>query len=198
MSDNKEKKFKKILQMTCKYFDKELEPEIIEIYFDSFKDYNIQNIQKAFSQAIKTLRFFPRVVDIIEIIEGGGDPKDKGFIQATLVLNAIRNVGAYKTVVFNDEITMAVIDRVYGGWIKLCEMREEEEKWFIKDFPKYHKSFVQNRIKGPRFLVGVIEHQNELKGYDESNYLVSVEERLGMFGKSNDECMVRKEIKKEL
>jgi hypothetical protein len=63
----------------------------------------------------------PKPVELIEYIAGSPqDVADRAMLQAHLVIDAIRQHGAYKSVKFDDAVTNAVIDQGFGGWVSLA------------------------------------------------------------------------------
>jgi len=152
----------------CEIFGKEPTEILIEGYFRALNRFQIEEIEAAISQAICTCQFFPRPVELIEIITGGsGRIEDKAMIEATKVLNAIRRIGAYESVAFDDPITQAVIRQAFGGWVKMCsELKSDQSKWFIKDFIKIYQSYANEQVKFFGHMPGIIEMQNRRKSLD--------------------------------
>ena len=76
------------------------------------------------------------------------------------MVNAIRDHGYYKSVTFDNPVTMAVIKKGWGGWMKVCELRDEEIKWFRKDFVPIYKAYSTQGIKRYGHLIGFHEDHN--------------------------------------
>lgn len=144
---------------------KTLNPLLYKIYYDSLSNFSIEEIETAFSKATMGLKWFPKPVELIEYITG--TDKCNGDVQATNVLQAIKRIGAYESVNFNDTVTHAVINRVFSGWVKMCnELQEKDEKWFLKDFASYYKSFKSQGIEDHGNLTGLIASENSAKGIE--------------------------------
>lgn len=165
--DEKANKFANALCSMANYFDKELGNQLIDLYWENLKEYTIEDIEAAFSKAIATLRFFPKIVEVSELMgKGPGRLEDTAQIQADLVVKAIRRIGGYRSVNFNDPVTKAVIVNCYGGWIQLCtEQLEVEEKWFRKDFVRYYQSYHRQNIRLKTHLTGRHEIDNRTRGF---------------------------------
>lgn len=141
------------------------QPILYKVYYDSLIQFTIKQVETAFSKATLKLKWFPKPVELIELITGTDECN--GDVQATNVLKAIKQVGAYETVNFNDPVTHAVINRVFSGWVKMCnELMEKDEKWFLKDFAKYYKSFKSQGIEDHGNLSGLIESHNSGLGIE--------------------------------
>ena len=108
----------------------------------------------------------PTVADFLEHI-GGGNAEDKAEIEAGKVVEAVRSVGAYRSVVFDDPVTMAVISRAFGGWVRLCQnMTDREEKFFRKEFKQAYGSYSRQGIREGGALLGISESQNVGRGLE--------------------------------
>ena len=140
---------------------------ILSAYKKSLSEYDIENIEQAFGYALNDLQWFPKPVELRNFIQHGpGDIEDVAHVEADKVINAIREVGYYNSVVFDNPVTMAVIAQGWGGWMKICELRDEEIKWFRKDFVKIYKAYSNQGIKQHDHLIGYHEDHN-LAGYPE-------------------------------
>jgi len=140
---------------------------ILDSYWKSLQDFSIDQVEKSFGYALKNMQWFPKPVELRSFIEiGPGDIEDIATVEADKVVNAIRDIGFYKSVVFDDPVTMAVIAQGWGGWMKICEMRDDEIKWFRKDFIKIYKAYLNQGVKKYGHLVGFHEDKN-LEKYPE-------------------------------
>ena len=134
---------------------------VLNAYIKSLEEYDIDEIEQAFGYAISDLQWFPKPVELRGFLEhGAGDIEDIALVEADKVVVAIRSEGRYKSVTFDDPVTMAVINQGWGGWIKVCEMREDEIKWFRKDFAKIYKAYSNQGIKQYGHLIGFHEDHN--------------------------------------
>ena len=137
---------------------------LIEAYWKALVEYDIEQVEQAFGYAINNLQWFPKPVELRKFIESGpGDVADIAMIQADKVVNAIRDVGYYSSVTFDDPVTMAVIKQGWGGWMKVCELRNDDIKWFRKDFVGIYKAYSNQGIKQYGHLVGYHEDHNLIK-----------------------------------
>lgn len=166
--DKKDKKrFAQLLVAISELFEKNLSTPVLNIYFKALEKFSIQQVENALQKVVVSCKFFPKPVEIIELIgEGPGLLEDIAQVQADTVVNAIRRIGAYQTVRFNDPVTTAVIQNCFGGWIMMCaELVEEKELWLRKDFVKYYQSYSRQNIRSPDKLIGIIEADNIVRGF---------------------------------
>lgn len=139
-----DKRFKKVMLALAEASGQESTPVKESIYAQAFEDVTIDQIEKAAWEIIRNRKpaSFPKIGEIRELIFG--NPEDFAEIEARKVYTAIRHVGGYQDVVFDNATTQAVITQGFGGWAKLCgEMTEEQQKWFIKDFARMYTSFAK-------------------------------------------------------
>lgn len=106
-------------------------------------------------------RFMPMPADIVRLIDGTGGSRAQ--LAWTGVRDAIRSVGPYRSVVFDDPITHAVIEDM-GGWIRLCEMLTEEAPFRGKEFADRYQAYSVRG--GPARHVGVLGGEHDLANRD--------------------------------
>lgn len=165
MTRNDAPRFVSSLAAMAALFEKEPAPQVVEIYFRALEGFTIEEVERGISNACSMHKFFPKPVELIECITGGaGNLADKAMIEACRVLEAIKGIGTYSTVCFDDPITQAVIVQQFGGWAKFSEMREENEKWFIKDFVSGYQAFARQNVRHYGALPGISHGKNALTG----------------------------------
>jgi site-specific DNA-cytosine methylase len=132
---------------------------VINAYSKALEAYTIEQIEAAFSNAIGKSSWMPKPVELIEYIAGSPqDVADRAMLQAHLVIDAIRQHGAYKSVKFDDAVTNAVIDQGFGGWVSLAgDLLERNLKWFVKDFIGIYQAYSRQGITKKGHLIGLHE-----------------------------------------
>lgn len=103
-------------------------------------------------------QFVPKPADIVKLI--GGGTQDGALVAWSKVDRAIRSVGPYQSVVFDDPIIHAVI-RDMGDWINLCNTDDEEYPFRAKEF--------ENRYRGYRLRSEIGAYPHRLIGYAEGH-----------------------------
>lgn len=160
-TETKYERFLKYMHRIAELFDRELSESVISLYWEALKDNSDQDIMKAFNLAVKSCKFFPKPAELIEFIEG--DNKDQGLLAWEKVYKAIRSVGSYQSVRFDDQAIHSCIE-LMGGWPMLCQSRVDEMKWKQKEFEALYKVMVKRGDHKP-CLPGIAELQNGAKGY---------------------------------
>jgi hypothetical protein len=141
-------------------YNKKASPELLEIYFNALRAYELADLSRAAN--LHALdpdagSFMPKPADFVRHIEGS---KSTRALKAwTQVERAVRSIGNYPSVVFDDPITHAVIEDM-GGWLEVCGCPDEHKFTFLgKEFEKRYQGYVlQGGVQEfPRVLVGLIE-----------------------------------------
>ena len=137
----------------CELFNVAADEFKTELYFRALQRFDIQDVVRGIDKAVTRCRFFPKPVELIELIEGNAD--DIAEVEAVKVIEAVKRVGSWQSVAFDNPVTAAVVQQGFGGWVKLCsEMNAKEEKWFRKDFCRLYVSFTRQNIQYTGILAG--------------------------------------------
>lgn len=123
------------------YDKKNLAAEVVLIYFNALREYDLDAVIQALGVHVRTpgrCNFFPKPGSLIELIDG---TKATAAMRAwSKVDKAIRSYGRNRSVVFDDALIHAVVDEM-GGWLKLCEAGSERDLEFLKNnFCKRYES----------------------------------------------------------
>ncbi len=132
---------------------------LLKTYWASLERYDIEVVENAISKAIDQLKFFPKPSELHELI--GGNAEDQAEVESAKAFKAIRSVGSYESVCFDDPITQAVVAQYFGGWVKFCqETMESTEHFRKKEFVKMYASYKRSNMQHGGHLAGIIETQN--------------------------------------
>lgn len=147
-------------------YGKTISELLTDIYWQSLEGFEFADVLSAFQRHIQNPdcgQYFPKPADIIRLIEGSGETKA---LQAwARVERAISQVGAYRSVVFDDALIHAVIEAM-GGWISLCHTNLDELPFRANEFQKRYRGFVNKPPeRHPPYLYGIAECWNSKEGY---------------------------------
>lgn len=94
------------------------------------------------------------------------DPlEDRAIVEVGKVLSAVSKHGAYSSVVFDESVTMAVIARHYGGWVRLCA--ECDSQGFRREFVRAWAAYCRQGLRQTGHLPGIFETTDRANGYHE-------------------------------
>lgn len=150
----------------------------IKIYAKALEDIAMEDIEKAAWHIIRTrtTATFPKIAEIRQAVFG--NPEDQAILALEKTEKAMREVGAYQTVIFDDPIIHAVISGFEGGWPGICHMTFDEWKFSRRDFVKIYMAKMRNPGgKVPVKLVGIEEGDNGDKGIEYTKAPVTIGDR---------------------
>jgi hypothetical protein len=132
----------------------------IQFYEQALSRFTDEQVEMAVSIAAQTMTFFPKPVELIEIIVGKS--QDRAVVAWDTLLTAIRRFGSYQSVLFADaKITKTV--ELMGGWLQVCAMGEDETKFRMADFLKIYPGI--NGACEQKALMGRHEQDNLIRGF---------------------------------
>jgi hypothetical protein len=160
-----------------------------KIYWDILKDYNDEIIKKATIRCIKELKYFPKISEIIKAIEGTSE--DEAELAWIAFIEKLERIGSHQTVTFPKYPAIGAVIEAMGGWIRISDMKIDEEKWVKKEFIKLYP-IMKRRGDYPDELMGRFELENSNK-YTENIMLEKYDRQLN--GRKIDRKKIEEEIK---
>ena len=112
------RRFSELLTSLEKYFGRELDARLKLVYFTGLADLGIEQVERAVQLAIVRLRWFPKIAELREFIEG--DSSDRAGAAWQLFEQALGTVGYYKGLWCEDGALAEAIRRTFGGWPQAC------------------------------------------------------------------------------
>lgn len=145
---------------------KKLSPEQIALYWSLLEQHQVEVVVAAIERHMADPdvgMFMPKPADIIRQIAGTSD--SRAMLAWSKVERAVRCVGSYQTVAFDDWRIHAVV-RDMGGWIRLCETSEDDKPFRAREFEKRYRGYRDHDSVGyPRALLGRAEAANIRSGH---------------------------------
>lgn len=158
--------FAQIMAGLGELYGKAVSEALTELYWAALKRYEITSIRQAVNIHINNPdagQFMPKPADIVRYLEGSTETQ--GMKAWSKVLTAIKRVGPYESIVFDDHLIHIVVNDM-GGWVELCKISEQEEPFRGREFEKRYSAYVlQKPPTYPKQLSGIHAHQNTLLGY---------------------------------
>ena len=115
MQDNDVTNFSEIMIGVGEIYCKEINKSMIRLYWKILSRFDYIDVAKAFNSHIENPdsgQFFPKPADIVKFIDGTG--QTRGLEAWSKLDYAIRTVGPYSSVVFDDAIIHAVVTDMCG------------------------------------------------------------------------------------
>lgn len=160
--------FLRVLNTVGAMYRVELSPDIVELWWNVLADYDFEAVKQALTKHLRNPdsgQFMPKPADVIRNLSG--TTQDAALLAWAKVHRAVRLSGSWSDVVFDDPIIHAVVQDM-GGWIRICEIREDEVGFRGKEFENRYRGYArhQERPSCPRVLIGRATLHNQAHGFE--------------------------------
>lgn len=160
----------KMLGKVMSVYQRNITPDLVDVFYDALVRFDIDAIREGLNIHVQNPdagQFPPKPADLVRYLEGG--TADRGMKAWSRVDKALRQVGGYRSVAFDDPIVHKVLDEM-GGWIKLCQTETDEDlKFYGIEFVKRYQSYTLRGGVGedyPPYLFGIAEATNAKNGHE--------------------------------
>jgi len=163
MVDADKPRFVEILVGLSDYYDRELSETMIAIYWVGLKAYDLKAVERALFNHTKSPelsgRFMPKVADIIQMMEGNS--ADSAYLAWSKVDQAVKQIGAYSDLAFDDWIIHRVVADM-GGWPLLCSKQSGDWPFIAKEFENRYRGYhIKRDIQPyPAVVIGIAGAHN--------------------------------------
>ena len=161
MNANDYPEFVTLWTQVCEVYGKPPSDGALDLMFNALRRFDLDAIKQALTAHVNDTKhgdFVPKPADIVRQVEGDGDTR--ALSAWAKVEDAIRRVGPYETVVFDDPRTMAAV-REMGGWIKLCDVTDRDLPFKGNEFKKRYEGYISRPPEQfPAKLIGMTEGSN--------------------------------------
>lgn len=134
------------------------------MYFNALSRFCFEDVQAGFNSHIQNPdngQFFPKPADIIRYMDGNSETKSGE--AWTKLDKAIRTVGPYQNVIFDDSIIHAVVSDM-GGWLKICGVDEDSYPFIRNEFVKRYTGYANRPPETyQRILTGIAQQSNDMR-----------------------------------
>ncbi|MCZ4321429.1 DUF6475 domain-containing protein [Pseudomonas anguilliseptica] len=158
-----------MLAKVMSVYGKQITSGFVDVFFDSLAAYDLESVRRGLNAHVQNPdsgQFPPKPADVVRLIDGTS--QDQGMHAWSRVDKAVRRVGPYQSVVFDDPIVHRVLDDM-GGWVKLCNTSSEEDyKFQGLEFARRYRACVIAGGVGdnyPHYLIGMTEAENSNAGF---------------------------------
>lgn len=161
MEEREREGFAVILTDVYELYGKECSRGVHALWWEALKGYAIGEVRQALSAHVTNPdggQFLPKPADIRRHLEGSSETRA---LQAwTKVDQALRRIGPWESVTFDDPIVHAVLADM-GGWTGLGQVSEEEWPFRRNEFVRRYQGYVTRPpVTFPRALTGHVAEYN--------------------------------------
>lgn len=151
------------------FYGKSVSTFALDVWWNALRSYDLPSVVEAFNRHLANPdigQFPPKPADIIRMLQGS--TQDAALRAWAKVDQAVRRIGTYDDVVFDDAIIHRVIQDM-GGWIALGTKGEDEWPFVAKEFENRYRGF-RARSEIPEYppkLVGIANAHNKQHGFED-------------------------------
>jgi hypothetical protein len=156
-------------------YSREFPGELLLVWFDALREYELEDISTALNRHVADPdagRFVPKPADVIGHLSGGNSVR--AMAAWSLVDRAVRTIGQWTSICFDDPIIHRVIDDM-GGWSKLASTETVEDLKFRGiEFAKRYQGFLITGGVGTDYapyLIGMAQAHNAHEGHADRIHL---------------------------
>lgn len=148
------------------FYGKDVSPFAADVWWNALKPFDLTAVVDAFNRHLTNPdngQFLPKPADIIRML--GGRTEDRALVAWAKVDRAVRSVGNYASVVFDDALIHRCISDM-GGWVGFGQKTEDEWPFVGKEFQTRYRGYAM-RGESPDYLpvlIGISEAYNSRKG----------------------------------
>lgn len=157
-----------MLPDVCAFYRQDFSKFLGGVWIAAMEAYTFDEVKQAIERHTMNPdsgQFMPKPADVVKML--GGTSIDVAMQAWSRVERAIRSIGQYQSVAFDDPLVHRVAYDM-GGWVKLCTAAQTEKDFeFVgKEFQTRYRSFTMRgeRPEFPGWLVGFAEAQNAQQG----------------------------------
>lgn len=149
------------------YYGREIGEGVIGMYWQGLQHYDLAAVRDAMNRHVANPdsgQWMPKIADISKML--AGTTQDAALRAWAKVDQAVRRVGSYRDVAFDDPLIHRVLHDM-GGWVALGNKTEDDWPFVAKEFENRYRGF---RARGeipeyPGVLIGIAGSQNRMAGF---------------------------------
>lgn len=159
--------FGQIISTTYDLYGKTFTEAALSLWWNALKAYDLKAISDALSRCITNPdhgQYLPKPADVVRMI--GGTTTDRALLAWEKVDKAVRHLGVYKDVVFDDPLIHRVLQDM-GGWISLGGKKESEWPFIAREFETRYRGYAYQNVTPPYLpvMTGLANAENRRNGY---------------------------------
>ncbi len=148
------------------FYGKTVSQFALDVWWSALKPYDLPAIIDAFNRHLASPdvgSYPPKPADIVRML--GGRTIDRALLAWAKVDKAVRQVGTYESVAFDDPLIHRALHEM-GGWIGLGQKTEDEWPFVAKEFESRYRAYAARgeTPEYPPVLIGIAQAHNEAKG----------------------------------
>lgn len=159
--------FSELINSVYAFYGRDSSSFAVDVWWTAMRAFDLAAVRQALGRHTMNPdagQFVPKPADVVRML--GGSTQDAAMVAWSKVERALRHVGTYQSVVFDDPLIHRVLDDM-GGWVKLGTVTEDELPFRAKEFETRYRGF-RMRSELPAFpavMIGIAQSHNEQGGH---------------------------------
>ncbi|MDQ2139568.1 DUF6475 domain-containing protein [Alcaligenaceae bacterium B3P038] len=167
MQEKDKARFSSLIGNVYAFYRQDISEFAIGVWWQAGKPFEYDEVADALNRHCVNPdngQFMPKPADVVKMLQGS--TKDGALIAWSKVDKAVRQVGTYNSVAFDDPIIHAVIQDM-GGWVAFGAKDEKEWPFVRNEFENRYRGYRMRNDTGdyPHLLVGIADAQNSQRGF---------------------------------
>jgi len=159
--------FNQVISAVGELYGKPVGEFAISLWWNALSGYDLKAVQEALSRHVRNPdngQFMPKPADVVRMMQGS--TQDSALSAWAKVDRAVRAIGPYESVAFDDPLIHCVLNEM-GGWIQLCQKDNEEWPFVAKEFENRYRGYKARNVtpEYPPKLIGMYEAHNAKEGF---------------------------------
>lgn len=166
MTEADKKQLFTLVSSVYAFYGKDTSAFALGVWWEAMKPFDFAAVADALNRHCvnpDSGQFMPKPADVVKLLRGSS--QDGAMVAWSKVDKAVRQVGTYASVAFDDPIIHRVIHDM-GGWVALGSKTEHEWPFVAKEFENRYRGYrTRNEtLDYPKTLIGIAEAQNNQAG----------------------------------
>ncbi|WP_287497957.1 DUF6475 domain-containing protein [Pandoraea sp. CB10b_02] len=167
MKPNDSVEFFSLISNVYAFYRQDYSDFVGQVWWGAMKAFDLAAVRDALGRHAANPdagQFLPKPADVVKMLEGS--TQDSALLAWHKVDKAVREVGTYSSVAFDDALTHRVVFEM-GGWISLGTKDESEWPFVKNEFVNRYRGY-RGRSQVPEYppvLIGIAETTNTRAGF---------------------------------
>ncbi|WGS53550.1 DUF6475 domain-containing protein [Paraburkholderia sp. D15] len=149
------------------FYGKDASDFALDVWWQAMSPYDFPAVKEALNRHCvnpDSGQFLPKPADVVKML--AGSTQDAALVAWSKVDRAVREVGTYRSVVFDDALIHRVVTDM-GGWVMVGGKGDDEWPFVRNEFVNRYRGY-RMRTEVPEYLpvlIGVSEASNQRHGF---------------------------------
>ncbi|WP_186056520.1 DUF6475 domain-containing protein [Burkholderia gladioli] len=149
------------------FYGKDVSDFAVDVWWNAMLPFDFEAVKDAINRHCvnpDSGQFLPKPADVVKMLSGS--TQDAALVAWAKVDRAVREVGTYRSVVFDDAVIHRVVTDM-GGWVPLGTKDDKEWPFVRNEFVNRYRGY-RMRSETPEYLpvlIGIAEAANSKAGF---------------------------------